>query len=352
MSNIFLDKYMPSANGEFIKIYLYLLRSAGVDNSDLSICKIADIFNQTEKDVTRALKYWEQVGLISLCFDEAKAISGISLCDFETHNAHKASPSNSFISEETSATEETEVIVLEEYEIKAAFEPKKKHTYSSSESAALQEKEEVQQLLYIAQRYFGRTLSSTDVNTLLYIYDGLEFSEELMEYLIEYCVSKSHTGIRYVEKVALAWAEKGITTVSAAKEDSGVYSNDYFAVLKAFGITGRNPGKAEKDYISKWTNEFNFTIDIIVDACNRTMETIHQPSFQYTDTILMRWKSRGVKSLSDVKSLDSEHVKASNAAKSRSTTSTPKNSFNNFQQRSYNFTELEKELLANNQGGY
>ena len=68
----FLDVHMPKANGEFVKIYLCFLRllrksaSGKVPASD-----IADRLDMTEKDVSRALRYWESEGL--LVFSDAQA---------------------------------------------------------------------------------------------------------------------------------------------------------------------------------------------------------------------------------------------------------------------------------------
>ena len=79
VSNYFLDEYMPNANGEFVKIYLYLLRALSSPDMDISICHIADIFNHTEKDVVRALRYWEQIGLLDLKFDSNKVLTNIKM---------------------------------------------------------------------------------------------------------------------------------------------------------------------------------------------------------------------------------------------------------------------------------
>lgn len=354
VSNIFLDQYMPDANGEFVKVYLYLLRHSGTAASEISICRIADTFNHTEKDVMRALKYWEQAGLLSLSYDKDKSLTSISLLGYEPAAAHRPVPSNSFaVMPDTALVNSFAAAESAATAIPAAQKSsrKRKHTYTGEESAALKEREEVAQLLYITEKYFGRPLTGSETNTLLYFYDGLEFPAELIEYLIEYCVSKNHTSIRYIEKVALNWADQGITTVEQAKEASGLFNRDYFSVMKAFGISGRNPGKAEKDFIVKWTSEYGFTMDIILNACNRTIQTIHQPSFEYADTILSRWKKRGVKMLSEIQELDEEHSRTK-SARQKSEASTPKNSFSNFQQRTYNFSELEKEMLANNQGGF
>ena len=58
--NEFLDHYMSGANGEFLKIYLYLLRWAGFPEAEITTSSIADFFNMTENDVKRALRFWEQ----------------------------------------------------------------------------------------------------------------------------------------------------------------------------------------------------------------------------------------------------------------------------------------------------
>ena len=58
--NVFIDRYMVHASGEFVKIYLYLLRCINGNKSELSISKMADKFEHTEKDIKRALCYWEK----------------------------------------------------------------------------------------------------------------------------------------------------------------------------------------------------------------------------------------------------------------------------------------------------
>ena len=144
--------------------------------------------------------------------------------------------------------------------------------------------ESVAELFFIAERYLGRTLSATDINTLLYFYDVLGFSTELIVYLIESCVSNNHTSIRYIEKVALGWADQHITTVEEAKQGSPVLGKMYYAVMNAFGITGRKLVSTEIAYISRWTNEYGFDSDIILEACKRTMASLHQPPIQHPKT--------------------------------------------------------------------
>ena len=212
--------------------------------------------------------------------------------------------------------------------------------------AELKSHDDMEQLLFIAARYIGRPLTSTEIGNILYYYDSLHFSTDLIEYLVEYCVSKGNKSCHYMEKVALGWAEEGITSVQEAKNSTNLYHKKYYSVLNAFGIKGRGPARAEKEYIDRWTDTFHFNLDIIEEACNRTIAKTHSPSFAYADRILEDWSKKQVHHLNDIKPLDTEHAKN----KGKKNTKTPpravtSNRFNNFDQREYDFDRLEKELL-------
>lgn len=90
--NTFFDEYLPRANGEFLKIYLYLLRWLSHPDHALSLSGIADIFFMTENDVTRALKYWEAEGLLRLTFDRDGTIAGICLNAVTSISSQKDTP--------------------------------------------------------------------------------------------------------------------------------------------------------------------------------------------------------------------------------------------------------------------
>lgn len=333
VKNTFIDQYMPSANGEFVKIYLYLLRCTTADMG-ITIPSIADILDHTEKDVKRALTYWEKLNLMKLTYDENGSLTGITL---------------TFPNEQIA--QNTDELLPVQSETAASQEPqpaKKKNFLTADKVKELKEQEEIRQLLFIAEQYLGKTLSATEVSNLLYYYDGLHFSTDLIEYLIEYCVSKGSKSARYIEKVALGWSEDGITTVEQAKCNSNLYNKNYFTILNTFGIKGRGPAEPEISFMSCWLNDFHFTMDIIIEACNRTIKQTHQPNFQYTNKILEEWNKRGIKHLTDVALLDENHQKSKkSAAATKAPTPSSSNKFNNFHQRDYDYEQLEKQLLNN-----
>ena len=87
VSDLFIDEYVPSANGDFVKVYLYLLRLLTRKNSGLSISSLADTFNQTENDVMRALRYWDKSGLVCLSYDDNNQLCGITVKDLKNNSS-------------------------------------------------------------------------------------------------------------------------------------------------------------------------------------------------------------------------------------------------------------------------
>lgn len=333
VSNYFIDRYMPGANGEFVKIYIHLLRCASCQDADLSLEKLADIFTCTERDVTRALRYWEGLGLLTLTTDQdTSKIKGISLEDCKPEAEPISAPAPVAFPTPKAEVKEEPFTIPE---------------YSIDKLNAFTSREDISQLIFIAEAYLGQTLSSKDTNTLLYFYDVLGFPADLIEYLIEYCVSNNKKRMRYIETVALRWAEEGICTVEQAKASTDAYNKKFYPVMKSMGITDHSPAPIEKEYIIRWTDDLGFSTDIIIEACNRTIQSIHKPDFRYANSILEKWKKKGIRTKSDIARLDAEHK--NRVLSQSSAPSSPKivNGFTDFEQRDYDYELLEKKLLAN-----
>lgn len=311
VANVFIDKYMLDANGEFVRVYLYLLRC--MSNSQASPSDIADKLNLTEKDVIRALKYWDRVGVIAATFD-------------------------SVTDEPTSIT----FLSLDGNEVQAAA-GQPRNSVSPARIRELKEQENTRQLLYVVETYLGKPLSGPDVKKIIYMSEELGFSDELIDYLVEYCVNNGHFSMRYIEKVALAWHDKGIATVEDAKESVNAYSNRTFSVVKAFGISDRAITPSEKEFIDRWYDEYGFSREIIVEACKRTILSMTKPNFSYADGILRKWKAAEISTMEDIKKLDAGFKGKISVPVAASKPSN--NKFNNFSQRTYDFAEMEKALL-------
>lgn len=385
LSNIFIDCYMPEANGEFVKVYIYLLRILRNTPASFSLEQMADKLFCNERDITRALKYWKDVGLLLIEYNDSQEISRILLQTPKIKNEQTSpialiseipenipqssveklhvptaeAPVSAPQTETADKTLQSPVPKTETAEVQMelsgtqvpsvstvkASVPDRKYTLTPSRVGELKEKEEVIQLLYIAEQYLNKTLTGTEIHTLLYFYDEFKFSVDLIEHLIDYCVSNNHKSIRYIEKVAHSWAENGIVNVTMAKAYTLQYSERYFTIFKFLGINKRMPIQSEITFMDTWLDEYHFSFALIEEACKRTILQIGQPNFRYVDKILTDWKNHNVHNTEDIKQLDDKHKKK-NAKKSPAPKMTvPANRFNNFQQREYNFEEYEKLLL-------
>lgn len=336
--NIFFDEYLPRANGEFLKIYLYLLRWLPAKDCSLTLGGIADTFCMTENDVIRSLRYWEKEGLLNLTCDGSGNITAIRINAIQFHTtADGQSPASSPAC--TSPVPAAGVNPLSSAD--------SRKNYSMQELQRFTDGGNGEQLIFIIQQYLGHPLSPTDLNTVYYFYDGLGFSTDLIEYLFEYCVSNGHTHMRYIEKVALSWADQHITTADEARTRSEAHQRACFAVLKAFGLGGRMPTSGEVEYVNKWTHTYGFSLELVLEACRRTMMAVHTPSFEYTDKILSNWKSLNAFTMTEVLAADKARSAQKTAPSSRPSVRTPRpssNKFHNFKQRSYDYEALEKKL--------
>ena len=311
-------------------------------------------------DILRALRYWQKAGLLALEETADGRLCGISMLPFpeETDTVSAVSCTESTIRSPGSAS----VAASPDAASGSTVDPVKPvsqaavsrqpvpqmRKYTMDEVAQFQQDPDILELLFVVETYIKHPLSENDVNTVLFWHEELNFSVELIVYLLEYCISKGHSSMRYLNKVALGWFEKNISTVEQAKEDAAIHSQAYYGVMKALGITGRSLVESESAFIRKWTKEYAFDLPIIQEACARTISSTHQPSFEYTDSILTSWHNSNVHTLDDIKHLDEEHSKNKKVTVKTNSSSVPrkKNNFNNFNSRDYDYKNLEEMLLS------
>ena len=299
------------------------------EGEEVTVSMIADALNHTEADVARALSYWKKAGVLS----EAAVLKP------------EVSPAVS----ETACSGRPPEAVKKEIPSPTAS----RKSYTPDQISGLAGDEDFSQLLYIAQKYMNKVFTQRECEVFAYLYDGLHMPAELLEYVVEYCVQGGHTSIRYIETVAISWHEKGFKTVDDAKNNALTFSKDSFAVMRAFGLSDRNPGDSEREYMDKWFRTYGFTKELVMEACSRTLTATHSPSFPYTDKIIEGWKKAGARTMEDIKRLDEQHAdrkksggdkgtKASAGAKGKN----GQNQFQNFPQREIDYDALILEQLT------
>jgi len=351
ISNIFIDEYMPEANGEFVKVYLYLLRAMANDDSDCSISAMADRFDHVDKDIIRALNYWDRQNVIRLEYDSNRDICGITLLpltskeDYSALAAISPAPATPAATAPAATAPAATAPAANASTVSApVITGEVRREYSPSEIDAFRQNPEISELFYVIEAYTRKPLTFASINTVLYWYEDLGFSTELIDYLVEYCANKGHLSFRYMDRIALDWHSQNIFTVEAAKADTESHNKANYTVIKAMGIVGRDLAKTEKAKIARWTDELKFELPLIEEACRRTIDATHQPSFGYADKILESWFENKVRNMDDIQKLDEAF--SSQRKISIQTTEPPKrNKFSNFDARNNNYDQLE-QLLA------
>ena len=401
--NSFIEDYMPAANGSYVKVYLYIAKCLQAKESNFSISSLADQLENTEKDILRALMYWEKKGLMSLNRDKATGeILGLEMLipfaerDFDTYeNTAKESAASLGVDSDLSETgaldrrnsdfsetgaldrrnsdfSETDAANTSTYESSGTDAPSNVNSDVHRASNSAQEKnssavkpiqvppEQIQELsanedfvwvCNVVESYLERPMKPTEIQLITYLYGTLHFSRELILHLYDYCISMGKTACNYIQTVALSWHEQGIKTPEQAQNASVRYLASYNAGSKALGL-GRGLAEIEKKYVDHWQNDWNMDLSVILEACNRTVLKLHHADFKYTEGILSHWNEQNVRTLQGVEQSDLHYAqtKEQKEKKKPSTSGkqTPRNQFQNFKQRdvsSEELQELERKLL-------
>ena len=348
ISNAFIERFINDANASHIRFYLYLMYYSK-NHRSFSIGNACDFLDDSERDVIRSINYWEKQGVFKVTRTDKNTITSISISDPSIADYEvEATP---FATEEveTAEAKSEEVKVEEVNPVEgSANEPLSLFTYEEEEETGCDF--DLKQVIASAGKYAGRTLSGSEIDFICDLNEKLGFSAELISYLYEYCcLTKEISRFSYIQKVALAWAEKNIRTVEAAQIEAEAFNKENSLVMKSFGLT-RLPGASEKQYIDRWFHEYKMSEEMVAEACDRTILKLNKPNFSYAESVLKKWFAKGIKDLDGVAEDDKlYHMTKQNLHVVMDNSPKPLNNrFNNFEQRSYSgeeMADITKKLL-------
>lgn len=364
--NTFILSSMSKMSSTVIKIYLFLLYQFNQNYPAIHVDEIADHLNITESDINRALHHLAKEKLL-YCEMENGKYAAISLSPTPStaatevptennsgtdKNKSREKKGNSSISTVESALDTAEQAA----ELPASAMPSEKpaETVRPNYNAAMIEKfsqdKDGNQLIFYTKTLLNKNLTAKDLHILYGLRDWLKMSNDLIYFLIDYCIDKNHTNLSYIEKVAIDWHENKVETVEQAKDYLATYPSHYFTVLKAYGIYNLAPIPAQIKMIDKWTKEYLMPMEAIVYACEKTILQTGKPELNYTDSILKKWKEQNLYTKAQIQKAETEHQKKNygkqskpNTAKSSGNVKTT--SFNNYSQRDEDYDAIERKAL-------
>jgi len=324
ISNSFIDNYMTTCPPVYSLIYIFALKKL-YSSEPLSTADLAGQFNITESDVKNAWKHWENVGLVKLDADLS-----ITFLQSAPPQLRKEKPTKNLIigSRPQYTVEEL-----------AAY-----RTHSS----------DIAHLFDLATKTMGKLLCANDMSIIFGFHDWLRLPIDVIEYLFEYCAQNGHRSMRYIEKCALDWADNDIDSTDRAVEYVQIFDKNYRTILQYMGQSGY-PIASHRKFIDVWLDDWQMPLDLVMEACDRTVANIGKPQFKYMNTILQDWHKKGIKDIPGVKQADEEHAKEQSQivpiSMGKSMTKPKANGFVNFPQREYDYAQLEKLERAYLQGG-
>lgn len=340
----FILNHMPTANGNFVKTYIYLLMLCQHPDyeTENTLGNLADCMECTESDILCALRYWKKEGLL----------------DYTEHNGTIASILVKNVKEQSpkQKQEQTEQKIvsitpatISENSMKEVSLPEKQN-YTPLQSEAFMKDAEISQAIRSVEQLMGTTLSATHLQLILYFMCDIGFTRELILAMYETALKKGKNSPRYVEAIGISWAKQGIQTADDARQETEAFHGRYSLVAKALGIQ-RSLAPGERNIIDEWLR-YHFSDDIIEEACKRTILQTGGANLQYVSGILENWAKQNVISLADIEQCDQAYrkKKKEKRAKSSKPMTQNRNQFQNFPQRDYSeedYNSLEKQLLRN-----
>ncbi len=257
--NLVVDRYFKLSDPQHIKVLLYVLRNIGNDPEESTI---AEECNLSEYDVKEALLYWADAGIIL------------------PKTAPVASPDKKIA-------------------VKLNEKPSRRDIAKRS-----MEDSKIQYLVCEAQKRFARNLKDNETRTLVWLYDDQGVDVSVILLVIQYAIAKEKGNIRFIEKVCLDLADKGINNISDA--DTELHKRDladkcWLAVCTAFGIERRKPSKKESETATMWLNDWGISKEMLSLAYDECVDKKSKFSFPYIAKIIENWHKEGYKKPEDIK---------------------------------------------------
>ena len=292
--DIFFSEYLSQANGDYIKVYLYMLFLSKYDK-DIKVNDLSKKLVLPLKTIQDAIKYWEEEGVIT------KKSTGYIINN------------------------------LQEIELNKLYKPKT--TLSSDQiQKSAESQQRAKAIDHINNKYFSGLMPTTWYPDIELWFKKYSFDEEVMIALFGYCFDRSALHKAYIQRVAESWYKNNIKTFNdldtyyEKQEKVKVLAN---TISKKLGLN-RLLSEYEYAYVEKWNVDYGYNFDIIEIALKKTTSKAN-PNFDYLNKLLSDWHDRGFKTSSEVQNFLAEMKnKNKNVQKLEKSTG-----YNKYDQRNY-----------------
>ncbi len=272
VDNIFINDYLPFADGLFVKVYLYgLYKCNDASAIDNNLESFARALNMSEEDVIGAFEFWQEQGLVKVLSTHPIEVRYIPLKN--VLNATKL------------------------------FKPDKYQAFNQQ-----------------AQEIFDgkREISKTEYGEYYEFLERFHMEQEALLMIMKYCVETKQNGVgyNYILTVARNWAKEGILTASQVEERLCAFENKSAELATLFACLGikRAAYVEERAMMEKWLNDYGFNLDVILNLAKTLKKKAHV-TLSKLDSMLTKYFEMKLMTTSEINAFEKEKSKLYDLAK-------------------------------------
>ena len=306
--DIFVSEYMPSMDGNCVKVYLHCLFLSKY-NKPISTEELSKKLGMDADTIKQAFTYLESVGILSWQEDH------IVLAD------------------------------LKEKEVNKMYRLKTTSTPGEAALSTERNKRRNEIIYAINNTFFQGVMSPSWYTDIDAWFDRYRFDEDVMYTLFQHCYEHKGLSKNYIVKVADSWHSKNIRNAF----DLDNYSIEYqrfkdirIKIIKKLKLD-RNLTEYEAEYVEKWVMDYKYEFDIIELALKKTTGKTN-PSIKYIDAIISEWHKNNLRTKEEIIAYE-RNRKQSMAKKPAKQGAVPQKA--NYEQRKYDkdyFDSLYEEV--------
>lgn len=291
-----VDKYLKLATPSQLKVLLYLLRH---QCTSIDLKQLSEALSMNEELIEEAVMFWEQTDLFAVS---------------EKNNASSDPVSSSIL--EKQITETSSSITAQRSSSDITLTP-------SEIAAELKRDAGLMNLFRMAEQLTGEPLNHMQQRSLLWQYQYLSVSGDIILTIMSYCRSMGKNSIQYAEKLLTAWWNRGICTMQQINDEivKDQQRRSYHGTIARTLDMNRPPTPKQREYFDSWQT-MQIPVDLIRYAYEKTIEQTNKLSLAYMQKILTTWAEAGYKTREDVDTNDkltqnSTAIKAKTSGSSR-----------------------------------
>lgn len=331
IENIFINDYMPMANGTYVKVYLIGFKYAHDRDFKIDVTNetIAKHLNIPLEDVLRAWDFWQSKGII-----EKIKIDGERSYNYKVKflNLKQLYIKNNI-----------KLFTTEKEEVKPA-------KLSTEDLIQANKVPEINNMFNKIDQIMRRQTVPLEKQKILNWITDYNMNPDVIEKAFSYGVERK--GIRklsYVEGIIRNWYDEGLTNMEAIMESFKNKDEKYYIyqkIMRTLGLDKRPVREDEIEIMDKWIDEYQLSMELIIKACEADKNQV--PSIKYVNGILKSWTQKGITTVEDIEVLDKPKEKSENTRKAPVKRTRPNNTtrFHNFEQRSDKYSSEELEKIA------